>query len=130
MEKSLDILWEKVKGMQKAIDLSASLNEAKLQLQAIEYERRLDKLNGEGDRIKEVLKESIPREVFDRTMSSNDQKNEARVKELSAKIDILTTWQTAQQGSVLGKDNLTKYIPWVIALLALLWGVFKQKLGL
>jgi len=51
MEKSLDILWEKVQGMQKALDL-----------QAIEYERRLRDLNGEAGRIKEVLKESIPRE--------------------------------------------------------------------
>jgi hypothetical protein len=127
MEKSLDILWEKVQGMQRAIDLAAELNETKLQLQAVEYERRLEKLNGEGDRIKDILKESIPREIFDRTMTSNDQRNETRFKEVAAKIEILTAWQTAQQGSTQGKDTLTKYIPWVIALIALAWGIFRPK---
>ncbi len=115
MEKSLDILWEKVQGMQKALDL-----------QAEEYERRLTALNGEGERIKEVLKDSIPREVFDRTMSANEQKNDARAKELSAKIEILTAWQTAQQGSTSGKDRLITWVPYVIAVLALALAFFRK----
>jgi hypothetical protein len=125
MEKSLDILWEKVQAMQKAIDLSAELAEKKLTLQAAEYERRLDALNGEGNRIKDILKESIPREVFDRTMASNEQKNDTRAKELAAKIEILTAWQTAQQGSDSNKDKLSRWIPWIIAVIAIIASRFK-----
>ena len=126
MEKSLDILWEKVQGMQKATEVAADLMETKLKLQAAEYERRLDALNGEGDRIREILKESIPREIFDRVQLSNDLKNEVRAKEVNAKIEALSSWQTSQQGSDKGKDNITKYIPWIIALAALAWGIFKK----
>jgi hypothetical protein len=125
MEKSLDILWEKVQAMQRDIDKSAELISEKLKLQAAEYERRLDGLNGEGNRIKDILKESIPREVFDRTMSSNEQKNDARSKELAAKIEVLTAWQTSQQGSDSSKDKLSRWIPWVIAVIAIIASRFK-----
>jgi hypothetical protein len=114
-KKTLDILWERVDGFMKAYEVHK-----------IETQGHLTSLNGEGERIKAILKDSIPREVFDRTMLSNDLKIESKVKELNAKIEILTTWQTSQQGSDKGKDRITQYYPWLIALAALAWGIFKK----
>jgi hypothetical protein len=45
---------EKLKALQKA-----------LKLQAKEYERRLEDLNGEAGRLKQMKAELTPREVFD-----------------------------------------------------------------
>ncbi len=55
--------------------------------QAVEYERRLKDLNGEAGRIRDILKESIPREVFDRTMSEKDQRFERMVADLLQRIE-------------------------------------------
>lgn len=116
MEKSLDILWEKVQGMQKAQELADKLNEEKLKLQAAIYDKHLSDLNHEGDRIKEVQKQSIPREVFDRTMI-----------EVNAKLAIVTKWQDSQQGSSMNKDKVVTYIPYLIALAALALAFFRSK---
>ena len=82
-----------------------------LKLQTKEYKRRLKVLNGEGDRIKEILKESVPREVFDRSNSS-----------LSDKVQLNTNYNNAQEG----KNQLTKWIPWVIAAAALIYTIYKK----
>ena len=95
-----DLLEEKIKARDR-----------ELKLQAQEYERRLKVLNGEGERIKEILKESVPREVFDRVISG-----------LEAKIQILTNFKTAQEG----KSELTKYIPWAIAIIFGALAYFKK----
>jgi hypothetical protein len=95
-----DLLEEKLKARDK-----------ELKLQAKEYERRLKVLNGEGERIKEILKESIPREIFDRAMEG-----------LNGKIQILTNFKNAQEG----KSELTKYIPWLIAVISIALAYFKK----
>lgn len=48
-----------------------------LKLQAAEYERRLQALNHENERIVEILKQSIPREIFERTL--NDLNNRIQI---------------------------------------------------
>jgi hypothetical protein len=82
-----------------------------LELQATEYERRLQSLNGEAGRIRDILKESIPREVFDREMNS-----------INDKIEIITRFKNAQEG----RSELTRYIPWLIAIGAALLAYFKK----
>lgn len=82
-----------------------------LQLQAKEYERRLTVLNGEGERIKEILKESIPREVFDRTIGA-----------LITRIESMEIYKTKQEG----RSQLTQYIPWIIAAASIVFGYFKK----
>lgn len=82
-----------------------------LQLQAKEYERRLNVLNGEGERIKEILKESIPREVFDRTVSA-----------LITRIEAIEIYKTKQEG----KSQLLQYIPWIIAAIAIAFDYLKK----
>lgn len=59
-----------------------------LKLQSLETERRLGVLNGEAERIKQILEKTIPREVY-----------EAGVKELRGLIDALV---------LANKDNVTK----------------------
>lgn len=73
-------------------------------LQAKEYERRLEQLNNDNARIQEILKLSIPREVFDREMSS-----------LNAKIQINTDYMNSMKGKGTGMNSL-----WVIGAAAAL----------
>jgi cell fate (sporulation/competence/biofilm development) regulator YmcA (YheA/YmcA/DUF963 family) len=111
MKKSLDILWERIK------------QESKQRIiQAKEYERRLEDLNGEAGRIKEVQKDSIPREVFDRTINSMSEKGDDRMKEILDKIEILTAWKTKQEG----RNQLIQWVPWVIAIVAIIANYFKK----
>ena len=87
-----------------------SLSEA-LQLQAKEYKRRLDDLNGEAGRLRSMQSEYIPREVFDRT-----------VTELRREIEELKIFKTKQEG----RSTLLQYIPWVIAIAAIVANYFKK----
>jgi hypothetical protein len=110
-QQSLGVLWERVRGIVKA-----------LKVQVIEIRRRLNELNGEGNRIKEILKESIPREVFDRT-----------INDLRGRIEAIEKWQVREGGFERGKDKLVNYLPWVIAAVSFivstvlaLWSIFKK----
>jgi hypothetical protein len=70
-----------------------------LKLQAKEYERRLDALNGENDKIQKILEQSIPREVFDRTISNMRETSEERLKVINESIKPLTEYKIKQEGS-------------------------------
>lgn len=84
---------EKFKALQKA-----------LKLQAKEYERRLEDLNGEAGRLKQMKAELTSREAFD-----------AAMMEVSKKLDILNDWKIKQEG----KSQLTQYIPWILAIISM-----------
>jgi len=84
---------EKFKALQKA-----------LKLQAKEYERRLEDLNGEAGRLKQMKAELTPREVFDNTIA-----------EINKKLDIINDWKIKQEG----KSQLTVYIPWILAIISI-----------
>ncbi len=90
--------------------------------QAKEYSRRLTVLNGEGDRIKEILKESIPREVFDRMVNSITEKYDRIINDLSDKVQLNTNYNNAQEG----KNQLTKWVPWAIAAAAFIYSIYKK----
>ena len=68
-------------------------------LQAKEYERRLDALNGEAERLKHMQATYLPREVFD-----------ARQRELNLKIDVLTRLVYIGCGVVLAIQLIWKFI--------------------
>jgi hypothetical protein len=95
-----DILDERIKSMSKA-----------LELQAKEYERRLDVLNHENERISEILKQSIPREVFDRFCES---------------VLVRIGATEAAQIKAEGRHQLTQYVPWIIAAAAIVFDYFKK----
>lgn len=76
-----------------------------------ENERRLSVLNGEGDRIKEILKESIPREIFDRTIDN-----------MRVRIAAVEAAQIKAEG----RHQLTQYVPWIIAAAAIVFDYFKK----
>jgi hypothetical protein len=76
-----------------------------------ENERRLNALNGEGERIKEILKESIPREIFDRTLES-----------MRVRIAAVEAAQIKAEG----RHQLTQYVPWIIAAAAIVFDYFKK----
>jgi hypothetical protein len=80
-------------------------------LQAKEYERRLETLNNDNERIQEILKQSIPREIFDRTLGA-----------LITRIEVLENYKTKQEG----RSQLTQYVPWIIAAAAILLDYFKK----
>lgn len=80
------VVKEKFKSLKKA-----------LKLQATEYQRRLYDLNHENERIKEVQKDSIPREVFDRVISEINLRLE---RILNDRITPLEAYKTKQEGSL------------------------------
>jgi len=85
--------------------------DANLVLQATEYERRLEALNHENERIMEVLKQSIPREVFDRELNS------VRTRLGQTEAALIKAE---------GRHQLTQYIPYVIAIAAIAFDYFKR----
>lgn len=71
-----------------------------LELQASEYERRLEALNNESTRIQKVLDASIPRETFENYKKSEQDAKELARKELQKFMDDMNraiTIQTTQQ---------------------------------
>ena len=95
-----DLIEERLSSMDKAMIL-----------QAKEYERRLEVLNHENERIDEVLKQSIPREIFEREKES-----------LNAKIQFNTDYINAEKGRM----RLERFIPWAIAVAALVISYLKK----
>lgn len=84
---------EKLKSLEKA-----------LELQAKEYERRLDELNGEAGRLHKMQEMYVLREVFERT-----------IDELRKELRILSEWKTKQEG----RYQLTQYIPWILTAISI-----------
>jgi regulator of replication initiation timing len=78
-----------------------------------ENDRHFAALNGEGDRIKEILKESIPREVFDRTLDS-----------MRVRISAVEAAQIKAEG----RHQLIQYIPWILTVISLIfmWLMYKK----
>jgi hypothetical protein len=81
-------------------------------IQATEIERRMQGLNGEGDRIQEILKETIPREVFDRTIDT-----------LRTRIQAVETAIIKQEG----RHQLLQYIPWALTAISLIFMYLMYK---
>lgn len=82
-----------------------------LRLQAVEYQRRLEDLNGEAGRIRDVLAQTIPREVFenykeerdkalDAALKSVEDKRAASLTEVNSKLDGTSRAVTGWQGSI------------------------------
>ena len=66
----------------KIARLEEQLNGAKeaLKIQAAEYERRLDILNGEAERLRQMQATYLPREVYDTQHESLEQRLEVVTK--------------------------------------------------
>jgi hypothetical protein len=83
-----------------------------LALQAAEYERRLQQLNGEQGRITNILKESIPREVFENYVKEN-----LAWREKTDRALILIEGRAGGTGSAAG--FFFQIVPLIISLVAL-----------
>ena len=85
-----------------------NIREQSLRLQAREYKRRLQDLNGEAQRLRDMQATYIPREVYENSLQSVLEKTEAaarsvedRQQELVDKtIQPMHTWQTKLQGKI------------------------------
>ena len=73
--------------VEHALQLRMEAAEKALQLQATEYGRRLDYLNGEADRLRAMQSTYVPREVWD-----------AEHKRLLNSIDILNSFRDTSTG--------------------------------
>lgn len=94
--------------------------EKAMELQAREYERRLNDLNHENERIKESQAKSISVEKFDGMMSQVS----FRIDQNSNSIKGLSD----ESHKIQGKSEWRQYIPWVIStILAVIvaWLTFK-----
>jgi hypothetical protein len=68
-------------------------------------------LNGEAGRLREMQTEYIPREVFDRTINN-----------IMERLEVLTAWKTKQEG----RNQLIMWIPWLIAIIAIIFNYIKK----
>lgn len=84
-----------------------------LQLQASEYERRLEALNGEAGRLAKVLADSVPREVFAQYVKETEARERAlgttqsdklavALESVNARIDDLQNWRSGLEGRLIG----------------------------
>lgn len=85
--------------------------ERALKLQAREYERRLEALNHEADRIKASQDKSISVERFDGFVHQFNSKFDQTVTELRKDIKLLSDESRKDEG----KSEWKQYIPWGIA---------------
>ena len=83
-----------------------------LQLQAKEYERRLNDLNGEAGRLREMQQTYIPREIFDRSLQQQNEKFERVISDLKERIEILTAVNLKNEGI----KSISAIIPWAISI--------------
>lgn len=75
-------------------------------LQAVEYERRLESLNGEANRIREILASCVPRETYD-----------IQHNETIKKIDDLNNFRSNWQGK---NTIISIVIPIIVTVILLL----------
>jgi len=91
------VVKERFKGLERA-----------LKLQAKEYKRRLNELNGEASRIKESQDKSISVEKFEGVVNQLNARMDGIVNDIQALSDVHTKLE--------GRNAWTeKYIPWGIA---------------
>ena len=90
-----------------------------LLLQAKEYERRLEGLNHEAERIKTAQDKSISVDKFDGTVGQIYEKTEGLLRDLRKDIADLKEFKLKQEG----KSQLLQYIPWLLTAtsLIMLW---------
>ena len=97
--------------------------EKALTLQAEEYERRLNALNGEAGRLREMQSTYIPREVFDRSLQQQNEKFERVVNDLKDRIEVLTAYNLKAQGL----RQFGTFIPWIISIVAIIVMYYLNK---
>ena len=74
MEVCLARLDERIKALGETVRRTEAGGEKALQLATVELHRRLELLNGEAGRIREIQAAYVPREVFDRYKESVEQR--------------------------------------------------------
>jgi hypothetical protein len=103
---------------QKAVDKA-------LEIQAKEYERRLEALNGEAGRLAKVLADSVPREVFTNyakdaaereqaLVSSQTDRFNVAIEAINARVDELQNWRSGLEGRLIGVSAVIGVIVVVI----------------
>jgi len=84
-----------------------------LELQAREYERRLDTLNHAHEQAVEAQAMTVPRELFDQyvketgaretaMVGSQNEKFAAAIDAVNARVDDLVTWRSGIEGRLIG----------------------------
>lgn len=84
-----------------------------LELQAAEYERRLDTLNHAHEAAVEAQARTVPREVFDQYVKETEQRERAlvntqndrfnvAVEAINARVDELQNWRSGLEGRLIG----------------------------
>lgn len=71
--KALQVYMAETNGRFNVIEEKMRSDARALDLQAREYERRLEVLNGEASRLAKVLAQSVPREVWDQQKAALDE---------------------------------------------------------
>lgn len=126
---TLPVLAERV-AMERALREQGTLfaKEA-LELQATEYERRLDALNGEAGRLAKVLDQSVPREVYEAYVKATEKEHSVAIDALSTRIDTERSARIRLEGSLSTWRFIVTFLGLggVVALLLGLIAVFGPK---
>ena len=127
------ILAERIAHEGQLREQARSYIERALELQAVEYERRLESLNGEAARLAKVLDQSVPREVFTNYVEAQDAKlalasavAESARAELASQVTIERNARIRLEGSLGTWRFIAAFLglPGLVALLLGLVAVF------
>lgn len=86
-----------------------------LKLQAKEYERRLEALNGEAERLRVMQASYVPREVFEASVKAVLDKQEDLVNKT---ITPMKEWQDKMTGNIAGRIAVISSVMAVVIILA------------
>lgn len=102
----IKLLEEKVLALKELMITVRRGDQKALELQAREYERRLEALNHEADQLKEMQGRYVPREVYEKDMAS-----------LREEIKVNNDWRIKQEGQGVGKGAYGDIFKWLVPVL-------------
>lgn len=102
----IKLLEEKVLALKELMITVRRGDQKALELQAKEYERRLEALNHEADQLKEMQGRYVPREVYEKDLAS-----------LREEIKVNNDWRIKQEGQGVGKGAYSDMFKWLVPVL-------------
>jgi hypothetical protein len=112
-EQEFRALREALEAVKDAIKAQASADQRALELQATEYERRLETLNHAHQQAVEAQARTVPRELFDQYVKETAARESAlvnaqsdrfnvAVEAINARVDELMNWRSGLEGRLIG----------------------------
>ena len=112
-EQEYAALRDALEAVKQLFQAQAVSDRRALELQATEYERRLDALNHAHEQAVEAAAQTVPRELFDQyvketaarefaLVSAQSDRFTVAVEAINARVDELVNWRSGLEGRLIG----------------------------